>query len=79
VNIGPRQKGRLRALSVLDCAENKTSIVEAIARALSTGFKATFEKETPPYVAGNASLRIKEKLKGARLDNIIMKKFYDLK
>ncbi len=38
VNIGDRQKGRLKADSVIDCAEGEDSIVKAIELALTLAF-----------------------------------------
>ena len=39
VNIGDRQKGRLHAQSVIDCANNEGSIDAALARAISPAFR----------------------------------------
>ncbi|KLU62644.1 GDP/UDP-N,N'-diacetylbacillosamine 2-epimerase (hydrolyzing) [Peptococcaceae bacterium CEB3] len=40
VNLGERQKGRLRPASVIDCAEREEDIVRAITEALSPEFQA---------------------------------------
>ncbi len=78
VNIGKRQKGRLRADSVIDCEENEQAIVEAIKKGLSSDFKKLIQKVINPYGKGGASLKIKDYLKNVSLENILMKKFYDL-
>jgi UDP-hydrolysing UDP-N-acetyl-D-glucosamine 2-epimerase len=78
VNIGDRQKGRLKANSVIDCEENEIDIVAAINRALSPDFQKSLCNVYSPYGEGNASYRIKEQLKTVKLDSIIFKNFYDL-
>jgi GDP/UDP-N,N'-diacetylbacillosamine 2-epimerase (hydrolysing) len=78
VNIGERQRGRLRADSVIDCEEKEQAIVSAIEKGLSPGFKSILENVVSPYGHGNASLKIKEYLKKVPLQNVLMKQFYDL-
>ncbi len=77
VNIGKRQQGRLKALSIIDCEEKEEAIVEAIRKGLSPEFKESAKKAVNPYGQGNASHAIKEYLKKVSLNNILMKKFYD--
>ena len=79
VNIGDRQKGRLRASSVIDCEENVTSISSAIDKALSEGFQKTLGQVHHPYKSGDASKTISKTLKSFNLDGILAKGFYDLK
>jgi UDP-N-acetylglucosamine 2-epimerase (non-hydrolysing)/GDP/UDP-N,N'-diacetylbacillosamine 2-epimerase (hydrolysing) len=78
VNIGERQRGRLKACSVIDCEEKAHAIVSAIEKGLSSEFKKTLRNIKNPYGSGNASLKIKEYLKKVSLQNILMKKFYDV-
>lgn len=78
VNIGQRQQGRLKADSIIDCAEKAETIVAAIKKGLSSEFKNVLKNNKNPYGSGNASLKIKEYLKKASLENILMKKFYDV-
>lgn len=78
INIGDRQKGRLKAESVVDCDESVDSIISAIKRVLSQDFQDCLPNLQSLYGQGNVSIRIKEVLKNISLDNIIMKKFYDL-
>jgi len=78
VNIGERQGGRLRADSVIDCEEKEQTIVSAIEKGLSFGFKSRLENVVSPYGQGNASLKIKEYLKNVPLHNVLMKQFYDI-
>ena len=78
VNIGQRQQGRLKADSVIDCEEQERAIVAAISKGLSSEFKITLKDTHNPYGRGNASLKIKDYLKKVSLENILMKKFYDV-
>ena len=63
VNIGQRQRGRLKADSIIDCAEKAETIVAAIKKGLSSEFKNVLKNTKNPYGSGNASLKIKEYLK----------------
>lgn len=78
VNIGPRQQGRVRAASVLDCAEDREEIVDAVRETQSQKFRAKASRADFPYGESGASRRIKEKLKQVALDDVLMKSFYDL-
>jgi UDP-N-acetylglucosamine 2-epimerase (non-hydrolysing)/GDP/UDP-N,N'-diacetylbacillosamine 2-epimerase (hydrolysing) len=79
VNIGDRQRGRLRASSVIDCTEDESAIVSAIRKALSPGFREALKNVSSPYGEGNASVKIKKYLKEVNLDDVLMKRFYDIK
>ena len=78
VNIGDRQRGRLRADSVIDCEEKEPAIVAAIETGLSPGFKSRLAKVVCPYGHGDASVKIKEYLRKVPLQNVLMKKFHDV-
>jgi UDP-N-acetylglucosamine 2-epimerase (non-hydrolysing)/GDP/UDP-N,N'-diacetylbacillosamine 2-epimerase (hydrolysing) len=78
VNLGDRQKGRLRADSVIDCEEKEHAIISAIKKVLSPEFKTVLKNVKSHYGQGNASFKIKEYLKKASLHNILMKQFYDI-
>ena len=78
VNLGDRQKGRLRAESVIDCEEKEQVIMSAIEKALSLEFQEILQNVVSPYGQGDASLKIKEYLKKVSLHNILMKQFYDI-
>lgn len=79
INIGDRQKGRIKAASIVDCDESVDSIICAIQRVLSLQFKESLPSILPLYGEGDVSIHIKEILKSISLDNIIMKKFHDIK
>lgn len=78
VNIGDRQKGRLKAASIIDCRENQQDITTAIDRALSPEFQKQLAGVQSLYGDCNASRRIKEELKHVSLEGILRKKFYDV-
>ncbi|WP_431688494.1 UDP-N-acetylglucosamine 2-epimerase [Hahella sp. NBU794] len=78
VNIGGRQGGRLQAASVIQCEEERASIVQGIARALEPEFLASLNGMTPPYGGGDTARQIAEVLKQAPLKSLLLKPFYDL-
>lgn len=78
VNIGPRQRGRLRAASVIDCATGRAAISAAISRALSPEFQALAKTATSPLGRGGASVKIAQALRDWPLDDLLMKSFHDL-
>jgi GDP/UDP-N,N'-diacetylbacillosamine 2-epimerase (hydrolysing) len=79
INIGDRQKGRIKASSVIDCEANKNSIVKAFAKLYSKEFQESLKTTINPYGDGCASKKIVEILKSVDLGNILKKSFYDLK
>lgn len=79
VNIGDRQKGRLRAPSVVDCANNSQAISTAILKCLSNSFREeAFAKENPYGQPGLISKEIKGILKTVELEGILVKRFFDM-
>jgi UDP-hydrolysing UDP-N-acetyl-D-glucosamine 2-epimerase len=76
VNIGDRQRGRLKAKSIIDCEETSAAIISAIEKSLSPEFQKTLANVSSLYGYGNVSPKIKEILKNISLDGILMKKFY---
>lgn len=78
INIGDRQKGRIKAETIIDCDENVTSIVSAIQKGLSPEFQSSLSSSVSLYGNGNVSKEIKTILKSISLKNIIMKKFHDI-
>ena len=75
VNIGDRQKGRLRAASVVDCAPRR----DAIAAALQRARRLDCTDVVNPYGDGRATERIMDVLR--TLDDpkrLLKKRFFDL-
>lgn len=80
VNIGNRQKGRLRSESVIDCETKTNEIVNAINKALSNEFKAVAKKAQNPYGDGNTVNKVVEIIKEYfyKKEINLQKKFYDV-
>lgn len=80
VNIGDRQKGRIRCNSVLDCGPTKDEIKKNIAKALSHEFKRSLKDIKNPYGDGNVSKKILVKIKEFLLRDLIdiKKEFYNV-
>lgn len=78
VNIGDRQKGRIKAESVIDCETDLQSILSACRKALSLDFNNSIASMESPYGTGGASKKIKDLLKNFPLEGILKKRFYDL-
>ncbi|MBS0418959.1 MAG: UDP-N-acetylglucosamine 2-epimerase (hydrolyzing) [Proteobacteria bacterium] len=78
INIGDRQRGRLKAASVVDCLPERSAIAAAIERVRSPEFRAGLQQVRNPYGDGGASKRIVEILARTRLDDILKKRFFDV-
>jgi GDP/UDP-N,N'-diacetylbacillosamine 2-epimerase (hydrolysing) len=78
INIGDRQRGRLRAASVIDCEPRLAAIRAALQRLFSAPFQAGLAQVSNPYGTGGASERIVSTLRTVSLDGILKKRFYDL-
>lgn len=78
INIGNRQKGRIKAKSVIDC----TIESDAICKAFDTLYSKTFQEQLKdlknPYGNGDSSIKIKNILKCFPLERLHVKKFYDV-
>ncbi len=82
VNIGYRQKGRVKADNVIDCNYEIEDIYKGIEKAISKDFSNHIKNMNNPYDKfgdGRTSFRIKEKLKNIKLNESVIKKdFYDI-
>lgn len=80
VNIGDRQKGRIKAKSVIDCEPFEQNILEAIKKALSDEFKIICKGVVNPNGDGKTTEKIVEHIKDycANYTIDLKKKFYDL-
>jgi GDP/UDP-N,N'-diacetylbacillosamine 2-epimerase (hydrolysing) len=78
VNIGIRQKGRIRAESVIDCDPLEKSIRSAIHKLYSPEFIRILKNVVNPYGHGGASEKIVNILNETSLEEIVKKTFYDL-
>ena len=78
INIGNRQKGRIKAASIIDTKCDKSAILKAIKKAYSKDFQAKLKSVKNPYGSGFASKKIIKVLENIKLNGILKKKFYDL-
>jgi GDP/UDP-N,N'-diacetylbacillosamine 2-epimerase (hydrolysing) len=79
VNIGDRQKGRVRAQSVLDCEPDRLSIQSGINRALTQEFIQSLKGSCSPFEKADTALSIVGSLAKVELQGIIKKSFFDIK
>jgi len=79
VNIGTRQKGRLRARNVIDVGYERDKILTGIREAVDLEFRSSLGGEANPYGDGHASEKIIEKLKRVPLgEDLIKKRFHQI-
>jgi GDP/UDP-N,N'-diacetylbacillosamine 2-epimerase (hydrolysing) len=78
VNIGDRQKGRIKASSVIDCHPIKAEITSAIGQVYTAETQTVLRKVVNPYGSGGASKSIVNILRSAPLPELLKKQFNDL-
>ncbi len=78
VNIGDRQRGRLRANSVIDCEAEQEAIGDAIHQLYSCAFQEAILKTVNPYGEPGASDAIVSILEGYRFHNLLKKQFHNI-
>ena len=74
VNIGDRQRGRVKAANVIDCGVEQQEISGALDQALRRGFRDSLKGLINPYGTGQASSQIVSTLKQIRLGEELLKK-----
>lgn len=78
IDIGNRQKGRLKAKSIIECECNEIKITEAINRCINLNFKDQFENMELYYQGKNTAIKIVKTLKNFDFENEHFKVFYDI-
>ena len=78
INIGDRQKGRIKASNVIDCRANRAEITRAIKKIYSKNFNQKLEFVINPYGSGGASKKIIKLLEKNNLNINLKKSFYDI-
>ncbi len=78
INIGDRQRGRIKAESVIDCDSSINGICSAFEKLYNQEFQQKLKHINNPYGSGGASEKIVNILHSFPLKNILKKKFYDL-
>jgi len=79
VNIGNRQRGRIKGANVIDVEYNKESIIKGIQEVLNPHFRKSLHNLSNLYGSGNSSDKILKVLKQISInDNFLIKRFHDL-
>lgn len=76
VNIGDRQKGRVKAESVIDCEPGRDAIVEALRKLYSIEFRELLCKVVSPYGDEPVAEKIAHVLATFPLEGILKKRFF---
>ena len=77
INIGSRQEGRLRALSVIDVEPQMEEILKAFRKSQSTEFKNILKKVKNPYGSSKSSEKILNSIKKIGILKSTKKYFYE--
>lgn len=78
INIGDRQKGRIRAKSIIDCHADKNAIEEAFEKLYSGHFQAKLKSVKNPYGRGESAKKIVGIIKTINTF-AVKKKFFDIR
>lgn len=78
INIGDRQRGRLKADSVVDCNPHRKSIINALQHLYSDTFLKKLQSVHNHYGEGGASKKIVKILQDHPLESILKKPFHNL-
>jgi GDP/UDP-N,N'-diacetylbacillosamine 2-epimerase (hydrolysing) len=78
INIGDRQRGRIKAASVIDCIPTEVSITQAMGKLFSQKFSESVKHTTSPFGVGGVAEKIVKTIENIPLAGIIKKKFYNL-
>jgi len=78
INIGDRQRSRLKAASIVDCNPDRVSIRKALEQLYTPEFQAMLPTVKNPYGMGGASQKIVKILEGTSFDGLLKKTFCDL-
>lgn len=79
INVGDRQKGRLKPSNVVDVGVSKEDIISKIQWVNSDEFRDQMKDLVNPYGDGMASQRIISKIKDVPLDSrLLQKRFHDV-
>ena len=76
VNIGPRQRGRVRSRNVIDVGCTQAEILAGVSQATSPEFRDTVRGIANPYGDGHAAERIVNRLKQVALDDKLLRKHF---
>jgi len=78
VNVGNRQRGRIRGKNIIDVDCTHAEILAGVKKAMSLEFRTSFRDLVSPYGNGHAAERIVDRLKEVKLNDRLLKKhFYE--
>ncbi len=77
VNIGDRQRGRLKAPSVIDCDPTAAAISQALDRLYAPQFQQVLASTVNPYGDGGASEKVLAVIRDIPLSGLVKKPFHD--
>jgi len=78
IDIGDRQKGRIKADSVINCSPEKEDISKSLGGLYSKDFQNIVKNTKNPYGSGGASKKIISIIRDINLKGVLKKTFYDL-
>jgi GDP/UDP-N,N'-diacetylbacillosamine 2-epimerase (hydrolysing) len=78
INVGDRQKGRVRAENVIDCEPSAASIEAAIRKGVSPEFQPALENIENPYEKAGTASAIISKLATFDLSGLLKKNFFNV-
>lgn len=78
INVGDRQKGRIKARNTIDCNPTRESIRKAVKHLYSKHFQESLKRIASPYGKGNTAKKIKDIIKSYDLSDVLKKSFYDI-
>jgi GDP/UDP-N,N'-diacetylbacillosamine 2-epimerase (hydrolysing) len=78
INVGDRQKGRLKSGSIIDCEPTKKAIKQALDILYNKNFQKNIDTVKNPYGEGGATKKIMKILLNQPIPEEIKKEFYNL-
>ncbi len=78
LDIGNRQKGRIKATSIINCGSSYKEIQKGLEQLLSAPFKKKLSRVKNPYGKGGTAEKIFNIINNEVLDGLLKKEFFDL-
>jgi len=78
INIGDRQRGRIKASSVIDCLPTEEGVTKALQKLFGREFSESVMQTISPFGNGGVAEKITKIIESADLTGIIKKQFHDL-
>jgi len=78
LNIGDRQRGRIKSDSVIDCDYSEQEIRDGLEKLYSDSFQLTLKSVKNPHGEGGVARKILTKIREQSFENILKKSFHDI-